>query len=356
MAWRTLCALVLAFASGCGLLVPRESFDETTPPDPPDYASDEAWAALPTTEDDADVTPAGETDGQADAEVDVFFVHPTTYYSGRSWNQPLDNRAANRITDEKVLRNQASVFNGVGRIYAPRYRQATLGAYLTDRIDDADAALGLAYEDVRDAFDAFLADRNDGRPFIIAGHSQGSRHGLRLLSERISDLAEDPSLRERMVAAYLIGGSFPSESLEDTIPGVPLCAAPDQTGCLVAYATIRAGSSGDRYDEIRIWTASGRETFVDPTLLCVNPVSWSTGAERTAREDHLGGVRFDDDLSPSPDPMILTAACEDGLLTIELFDDDYDTFGDDFHIHDYSLFYMDLRRNAEARVAAFLGG
>ncbi|MCZ3230209.1 DUF3089 domain-containing protein, partial [Acinetobacter baumannii] len=82
-------------------------------------------------------------------------------------------------------RGQASVFNEAGAIWAPRYRQATFGAFLTDR-KAAEEALQLAYGDVQAAFDRFLDEIGPDRPIILAGHSQGALHLTHLLKDRIA--------------------------------------------------------------------------------------------------------------------------------------------------------------------------
>jgi hypothetical protein len=343
----------LCTLSGCSeILVPSTSFEETPQPEAPDYGDEASWAALPSRVDPADVAPEGQTDAQDDAQLDVFFIHPTTYYSGASWNQPLDDETANDFTD-RTMRAQASVFNGVARIYAPRYRQATLGAYLTQRTGDAEQAFELAYRDVREAFETYLERWSDGRPLIVAAHSQGSGHGLRLVSELISDLAGDPSLRDRLVAAYLIGAAVPEDALSRTLPGVPLCATPEQTGCAVFYNTIDRGARAARFEEVRVWYPGGAELVTGATMLCVNAVTWRADADASALEAHLGAVDLAEE-EGAPEPAILTAQCAEGLLEVELSDSDWDTIGGDQHVHDYALFYMDLRANAAARAAAFL--
>ena len=85
-------------------------------------------------------------------DVDVFFVHPTTYLSPDTWNAPLDHADANLRIEKRVLKMQASAYNLAGRIYAPRYRQATFGAFF-DQEGNGLQALIYAYKDVQDAFD-----------------------------------------------------------------------------------------------------------------------------------------------------------------------------------------------------------
>ena len=367
-----LVAVALACSAGCSpmqrvvapvkrmVLDPKREFDRTAEPAAPDYRDARYWAALPDKRDGADATPIGMRNRQADAAVDVFYIHPTTYFSRAGWNQPLDDEDANRGT-EFALRAQASAFNEVGRIYAPRYRQMTLNGYLSASDSDRDKALDLAYRDVRAAFDEFLSQRSHGRPFIIAAHSQGSGHGLRLLSELMSDLAPDPALRKRLVAAYLIGAAVPQDALQQTVPGIALCATPQQTGCAVFYNTIESGAfdPGERpkrFERVRAWYPGGFRSVERPRLLCVNPVTWRADGEASPLSAHRGALHAERNRPlPEPQPRRVSARCDDdGLLQTTLPDGEWRQwwFGGDQHVNDYQLFYMDIRANAAQRVAA----
>ncbi|MFK3651389.1 DUF3089 domain-containing protein [Lysobacter enzymogenes] len=371
-----LVAIALACGAGCSpmqrvvapvkrmVLDPKREFDRTAEPAAPDYRDARYWAALPDKRDGADATPIGMRNRQADAAVDVFYIHPTTYFSRAGWNQPLDDEDANRGT-EFALRAQASAFNEVGRIYAPRYRQMTLNGYLSASDSDRDKALDLAYRDVRAAFDEFLSQRSHGRPFIIAAHSQGSGHGLRLLSELMSDLAPDPALRKRLVAAYLIGAAVPQDALQQSVPGIALCATPQQTGCAVFYNTIESGAfdPGERpkrFERVRAWYPGGFRSVERPRLLCVNPVTWRADGEASPLSAHLGALHAERNRPlPEPQPRRVSARCDDdGLLQTTLPDGEWRQwwFGGDQHVNDYQLFYMDIRANAAQRVAALTHG
>ena len=322
------------------VIKPGRDFEEIGAPPAPDYSRAEHWAALPDRYDDADVLPAGDAvDNQAVAEVDVFFLHPTTYYSRANWNQPLDDKGANDKTDKRALRHQASAFNGSARVYAPRYRQATLYSF-RDKEGNGEKALDLAYADVKSAFEYYLGNYNEGRPIIVASHSQGSRHGQRLLAEFFAD---EP-LRSQLIAAYLVGwpGS-PSKDGSD-IAGIPVCDSPDQTECWLTWNTI--GPDAVRY--------GGRDA------VCVNPLTWKTDGEYAASELNIGGVVFPEegDERPAPDVGIVCAECIDGALVISKPEGDgYSNMSmgrDNYHIYDYTLFYMNVRKNVAERVAAYL--
>ena len=114
----------------------------------------------------------------------VFFVHPTSFLDRDRWNASLDDAEANRVANVYV-KGMASPFNQASEIWAPRYRQATFGAFLTDSAE-ATKAIDAAYRDVRDAFRVFLASVDPDDPIVLAGHSQGSLHLLRLIREEVN--------------------------------------------------------------------------------------------------------------------------------------------------------------------------
>ena len=328
----------LQFAAMSFMMQPAESFAGTEPPPAPDYTNPNHWAALPQRDDLADITPTDAVrDNQAEAEVDVFFIHPTTFYENSGWNQDLADQATNDITDYAVLRNQASVFNGCCRIYAPRYRQATLYSFF-DREGGGQDAIDFAYEDVARAFRHYLDHYNQGRPFILAGHSQGALHVDTLLREEMRDSPE----AERMIAAYPIGYYLDSSN------GFPVCQSAEQTGCQVTWNAV--SPEAERFDDVS-----------DP--ICVNPLTWRADGVYADFSANLGAVNYgfgDEDEPPSEvfEPGIADAQCIDGALIVsDVRSEHYPPFmpGDtDYHVYDYNFFHMNLRANAEARTRAFL--
>ena len=313
------------------LLAPNHEFDEGSPPTEPDYANPDHWAALPDRKDWADRVPLGAfSDLQGKASVDVFFLHPTTYVSAESWNQSLNDNSTNQITDEFVMQGQASAFNGCCRIYAPRYRQATLYSFF-DASNSGEQALVLAYQDVLAAFRHYLVHFNEGRPFVLAGHSQGSHHLDVLLAEEITGT----SLADQMVAAYPIGFEINGDN------GVPVCETPIQTGCQVTWNSVgpKAGSLFGSSDNI-----------------CVNPLTWRIDGIPAIHDANIGAVSFE--AGGDPEPGTADAHCRNGQLWIsEIRSSHYSLmpFGrDNYHIYDYALFYLNIRENVQNRVEAFM--
>ncbi|MCB1685285.1 MAG: DUF3089 domain-containing protein [Pseudomonadales bacterium] len=320
---------------------PQTDFDPALAPAAPDYSTADAWAALPDRRDPSDDHPIEFTLAEDTRGVAVFFVHPTSYMSKANWNQPLDDTDANWVVDNRVLRHQASVFNGCCDVYAPRYRQATFFSFMDNGVNGT-AALDLAYSDVSRAFDAFL-ERTDG-PFILAGHSQGTAHAARLLRERISGTA----LQSELIAAYLIGFSIARDQLGE----VPVCTSATQTGCVIGWNAVEGDARG---------------VFGDvPNLVCTNPLSWVADGGYAGHSLNAGGVGYpsygrpaegEDPTLMSLEPEAADAICDEGVLQVrQLRSESFPSRmpGDSMHVYDYSLFYANLRSNATDRVNAFL--
>src|SRR5688500_17031525 len=148
--------------------IPKGHFSDVHLP-APDYALPKNWSALPDRLDSADLIAIPEwKDMQATAAADVFFLHPTSYTGQRgqtNWNADINDAKVNEDVDAAPIRYQATIFNGAGKVYAPRYRQAHLKSFFTKKNADAKLALDLAYADVRDAFKYYLDHYNQGRPF-----------------------------------------------------------------------------------------------------------------------------------------------------------------------------------------------
>ena len=253
------------------------------------------WAALPGVQDSADVS-ADSTlpDLQDIAEADVFFLYPTTYIGKRGqnqWNASVTDDKLNERTDRTSIKFQASIFNGVGRVYAPRYRQAHLEVFYTKKKkEDARRALELAYRDVEAAFNYYMEHFNDGRPIVIAAHSQGSWHGARLLE----DYFDGKPLGDRLVAAYLVGMAIEKKRFNEIGP----CETPDQTGCICSWRTVKEGFYPKKW------------YVPNAGLVQTNPLSWTTTGEHVPKEYNLGAVlkKF----YKGPIPEFIDARVDDG--------------------------------------------
>lgn len=283
-------------------------------------------------------------------QVAVFFVHPTSYMKRANWNAPLDDEESQERA-KIFIRSQASVFNGMGSIWAPRYRQATLGAFLTDR-PEAQLAMNAAFDDVRTAFDEFLKDIPADMPIILAGHSQGSMHLTYLLQQRVAGTP----LAKRIVAAYLIGWPV-SKTTDLAALGLPACEAADQTGCIVSWQSYAEPAETDQllglFDSTTGFDGQSRK---DSQMVCTNPITGTERGEAKA-EDNLGTLVPNESLTDGEIvPGAVPAQCNDrGVLLIgdppEM--GPYVLPGNNYHVYDYPLFWVNARADVEKRVAAF---
>ena len=322
-------------------IAPEHDFDHNLAPAAPDYDNDANWAALPSRDDPSDSAPEG-AERDDPGRAGVFFIHPTTFFAKDNWNQPLDAERANWVTDQRVLRHQASVFNGCCEVFAPRYRQATFFAFIDDT-DNGRRALSLAYTDVRAAFENFL-QRNGRRPFLLAGHSQGARHAAQLLREEIAGTP----LEDQLIAAYAVGFSIQ----HDQVGGLPVCDSPGATGCVMGWNTTEAGAAG-LYPR-----AEG--------LICINPLSWRADGTHAEHAMNLGGIGFtnylqereDEDLSDMQlETAVADAQCvRRNLAVSQIKSARFESRlpGGSLHVYDFGLFYMNIRENARHRVNNFL--
>lgn len=343
---------LLATSVSCASLTtwattPSGAFADHDPPPPPDYADPNSWAALPGVASAAEEVPPGigaVAVGSA-ADVDVFFLHPTTYFGRGGWNGSIDGFLSRRIIAHPVLAGQASAFNSAGRIYAPRYRQMTLSGFGDPEIRER--GLDVAYRDVRRAFEYYLDHYHDGRPILLAGHSQGSRHLLRLLD----DFFATGPLRELLVAAYAVGAPVWMGPYERGEARIPICEDAEQTGCVVSWRTFAEGADAS--------LDSNPDEPADGPSLCVNPLTWRSDEAPAPPSDNLGSIPIPYFGGPaSSQPALVGARCQDGFLWIDRppggFRYAIAHHDGNYHAYDYGLFYMNVRENARRRVAAYL--
>ncbi len=348
---------------------PATSFAAQQQDATPDYSQPRYWAALPGRDSGAMLSPAGTAAAHSQSAADVFYIHPTSYISGERWNAPLFTPSRAWEMVDIILGAQASAFNACCDIYAPHYRQAALSSFLEMDGKDGAAALDLAYSDVLHAFDVFLAEQGD-RPFIIAGHSQGSYHALRLLHDRV----DGTPLQNRLVAAYLLGYWIPLDTFDRVLPHIPPCDSAADTGCLLHWSTY--ADNGARRPGVYHWYPEGTEVADGKPLLCNNPLSWQRDGGRVPAHEHPGALYVSrggsklNTLFNRPANVTLTelppvldtftwAECRDGLLRVAsqkdtVFHEVGEDANGDYHLIDYSLFYESIRQNALARTRAFV--
>lgn len=344
-------------------LVPSAEFAPLTPLDANAYEDPALWYSRPGigVNDPARWQPAYANDRgllptpaePPTAPFAVFFVHPTSYLNRSSWNAPLDNGGdpeAERIA-RIYLRGMASPFNAASEIWAPRYRQATMGAFLTDS-PEADQAIEAAYADVREAYRYFLSSVGPDSPIVLAGHSQGALHLKRLLAEEVRG---SPSA-ERLIAAYLIGWPI---SVQHDLPvmGFPACATADQPGCVVSWMSF--AEPADPASLLKIYAASTAldgEPSGNSAVLCSNPVTGIYGGSAPASAN-LGTLVPEDSMEKGElRPGMVPARCDKrGLLLIGPPPEmgSYVLPGNNYHVYDLPLFWANTRADVIRRVEAW---
>ncbi|MEO8115148.1 MAG: DUF3089 domain-containing protein [Phenylobacterium sp.] len=328
-------------------LDPKQPFQTYKPPPAPDYAQPSAWALMPT---------APDAPGADELAADVFFIAPTTYDGGREWNAPIDDPRSDRLFRRVMAPNYAGPFVRVGRIFAPRYRQASLYSLMTLR-EDAREARRFAYGDVAAAFRTYLARYNHGRPFVIVGVEQGGTLGARLLSEVV---ARDPALRGRLVAAYLQETVIPAGETP-----IPPCVRRSQTGCLAAWASVFEGDidrAQSLLDRSLVWGPRwDLENLGQRPALCFNPILGAASDQPAPARLHQGAANATG-LEWGARPAFLarqvSARCEGGVLRVShpksASLQSSGSWIDRRQAPPYNLFYADLEADAKARLTEFI--
>jgi hypothetical protein len=318
----------------------KESFNEKNIPPAPDYSINKYWAALPHMKDAADTVPVGLKDMQSTAPADVFFIHPTTFIyepdGAYHWNADVDDEKLNQRTDHTTIRYQATVFNGSCRVYAPRYRQGHISVYYTLDRNAAKKALALAYADVESAFLYYVQHYNNGRPFIIASHSQGTQHAQQLVKRVIE---KDSVLLSHFICGYLVGMPVPADSFNVIKP----CTQPDDLQCFCSWSTFQHGYYPAWY------------SISQKNAAVINPLSWRVDSICIAASNNKGAVLRD---FRKIKPYVCDATVYRGMLWIHTpkIPLARTMNGGNYHIGDYNLFYMNIRVNVEERVRKFLSG
>lgn len=326
------------------------------------------WIARPGLKDDPSTwmppPPAAATTVSGPAPVEtnagpfaVFFIHPTSYIEKGTWNADLSDPVS-RARAALFVKAMASPFNmgpfnQGGRIWAPRYRQAAVGAFLTDK-PEAARALDLAYGDVLAAFAVFVKENPGNGPIVLAGHSQGAYLLRRLLRDRVAGTP----LAARVAAAYVIGWPV---SIEHDLPrmGLPACDGPDQGGCVSSWLSV-----ADPADTAMLTKAYARRPGLDDravgqsAFLCTNPLTGTRDGQSDAAAN-LGTMVPDFEAGTGElVPRVVPAACgPDHFLHLgpppKLDLGAYVLPGNNYHVYDITLFWANLRADVARRVAAW---
>ncbi|MEI7425524.1 MAG: DUF3089 domain-containing protein [Candidatus Moraniibacteriota bacterium] len=303
-----------------------------------DYSISSHWLALPVSTEKA---------------VDIFYVYPTAWQKVNK-DDPnicdIDN-ASMLVGSKTALSRQATAFEDVGNIYAPYYRQADAGYTLALPLDEQKKVVGgIPKADVFAAFDYYIKHYNNGRPFILAGHSQGSNMLVYLLSEYMK---ENPEVYNRMVAAYVIGYSITDEYLANN-PHLKFAQEAGDTGVIISYNTEAP-------------SIPGKNPVVLPGAIAINPITWSRDEVVATAEKNLGSLALNKDGTPvrnSEGKIVAVKNYADakvdknkGVLISSTMDDSKLVLGFGpgiYHTYDYPFYYFNIQENAALRAKNFL--
>jgi hypothetical protein len=212
----------------------------------PDYAKDSTWLCLPGRSDTCSTPLAttalnpngyGSTGKSAvakDPPIDCFYVYPTIS------RDPGMNSDLNPSEEKLAAESQFARFASVCRTFAPLYRQMTVSAVVAYSTGaDLKVPAAIAFGDVAAAWRNYITTRNNGRPFVLIGHSQGSL----MLQMLIANVIEkDPAIAKRMKLAILPGFDVfvpQGKLVGGTFKTTPLCSREGETGCVISWTSFR---------------------------------------------------------------------------------------------------------------------
>jgi hypothetical protein len=309
--------------------------DSKSEPKATDYSKSEHWLSLPAV---------------VDKEVDVFYLYPTAWQKVNTTDPDIceiDNPSM-LIGSAAAFARQATAFETVGNIYAPYYRQADAAYVLALPLAEHDAVIaGIPTLDAVAAFDYYIKHYNNGRPFILAAHSQGSNVLINLLAGYMKD---HPDVYSRMVAAYVVGYSVSDEYLAKN-PHLKFAEGPDDTGVIISYNT----QAPD--------VVAGTNPVVSPGGLVINPITWTRDETLATTAEGLGSFMPDPVTKVfSQVPQYADAKIDktNGVLICSTADENalYSLSGalgkGVYHSFDYPFYYYNLRENAANRTNKFL--
>jgi hypothetical protein len=308
-----------------------------------DYSQKENWCKFP----------------EITKDVDTFYIFATEYILG-SFEEgapdygSLDNKEMIEGMGVEYI-GHATTYADDTNVFAPYYRQSGLkyAGKIVERDGNLDAALlGMPYNDIVDALDYYFEHYNEGRPFIIAGHSQGSALVKQVLFRYFK---EHPDYYQRMVAAYVIGYAVTKEELE-TYPYLKFATGESDAGVIVSWNT-----EGPKNAEV-----DAKTVVLMPGGISINPLNWkldetyapaslnlgSLIVNEQTGEPEIADIGADAQVNLARGSVITNAKAapmpEDTAKIAAAF------FGPDGrHGEDYTFYYNNIKANVAKRIATY---
>jgi len=318
-------ATIALFCWACGTIDQASMTHNEATPHAPDYSQHSSWVFH---------------DRIFDKPVDVFYVYPTIYNGQSPANMDIQNHDL-RLSAKHLVDIQASVYSESANIFAPYYRQMSLAELNPEEDMFQNEYFRIGYEDVSRAFEYYLKHFNNGRPFILAGHSQGSMTLIVLMREHF----KKSDLQKHLVAAYFIGYSVTSKDFKGYPWMKPATQAAD-LGVIISYNTQAPGATGS--------------PVLLPGAYCINPLNWTTDEIPADKSLNLGAVFFSDTSNDIEREVLNYAgACVDketgALVTTSPEKFDIGPFPQGvYHKYDYAFWYRNLQKNVRTRCKNYL--
>jgi len=291
-----------------------------------DYADDSNWI---------DIQKNGTKD------VDVFFLCPTAAVLAEGECATIDEM---KELAPSVRASMASAYETCANVYMPYYRQipfCRVPPFNRDGIKYRKALQdNIPYDDVQAALDYYFENYNNGKPFILAGHSQGSCMSLVVLENYMK---EHPEYYKRMIAAYVLGWA-PSREYLASNPHLKFAEGETDTGVIVSWNIIGPG-------------AVERTIVVPENAVVINPINWKLDDTYAGPEENRGSFIDGKNLMNYADAKInLEKGYVESNTELEYLVSPIPNILGDKSLHngDYALFYNNIRENAIARVNAYM--
>ena len=299
----------------------------------PDYSDKNNWMKLP----------------EATKDVDCFYIYPTEY-SDDSENAPTFadiNEKTMRETAPQTYLVQGTAFEDVANVFAPYYRQVNMAAATSMSSEEMQNAFASTpKDDIFAALDYYFENLNGGRPFILAGHSQGSAMQKLVLAEYMK---AHPEYYKRMIAAYVIGFAITEDYLKEN-PHLKFAEGADDTGVIISWNTESPANEGQK------------NGVVLPGAISINPINWKRDETYAPAEENLGGYYYNEEkgqMEKVPHVADAKVNLKRGTVITTVKDvppvTGTDFFGPgSYHEVDYELYFFNLKANVAARVAAYM--
>ena len=286
-------------------------------------------------------------------DVDAFYIYSTLYVESSFEEDAPDYAPLNNL--EMILGamgeyvTNASVFEESCNVFVPWYRQSGMrfASETSKKHGSLDPALaGISYTDIKAALDYYFEKCNNGRPFIIAGHSQGSAMVRYVLKNYFS---EHPDYYQRMVAAYAIGYSITKDDLE-AYPYLKFAEGESDTGVIISYHT-----EGPKNVE-----ENAHNVAVLPGGISINPLNWKRDETYAPASENKGSLRLNPETNEYEiqhldiDAKVNLARGVVVTTTTIPPSADPKFFGPaSYHEDDYPFFYNNIKENVAKRIAAY---